>query len=175
MTRRAWPQASVLRVRLFGPLGKSRVGEGSLDRSFKSRGKINLGAGGPNGFFLMLGSGGLTNNCRGRQLGSYKPQRFVAGFDPGASNNGPAMAGAIESRNADAAAAECLNSLLRSKVRRFLMGTGTAKSFTIFRSPVRQFFDCLFRTLIAMQHAFAHRLAIIMARNLGELGKRFWP
>src|SRR5436190_21995568 len=103
MTRRASLQVSVLRAKRLGSLGKSRVGEASPDRSFRSRGRINFGAGFPNGFLLMRGSGGLANSGRVRQLGSYNSQRFVAGFDPGVSNSDPAKAGAVESKIANAA------------------------------------------------------------------------
>jgi hypothetical protein len=99
----------VLRLKRLGSFGKSGVGEGVPDWSFRSRGRISLRAGFPKGFFLMLGSGGLANSCRGLQLGSYKSQRFVAGFDPGVSNNDPGIAGVAKSRIADTATAECLN------------------------------------------------------------------
>lgn len=93
--------------------------------------------------------------------------------------------------------------LVTLQVRRSLAGTGTATPFTIFRGPVGQFLDGFPGPLIAVQdpfaqnpgggillqfwvsrdcrgffgstNAFAHRLAVIMACNLGKLGKRFRP
>ncbi len=82
------------------------------DRSFRSRGKIKFLAGFPNGLFLLPGSGGLANNCRGLQLASYKSQRLVAGFvlGPG-SNSDAAMAGASRNKIANVNTAKYLNTL----------------------------------------------------------------
>ena len=114
------------------------------------------------------------------------------------------MAGAVAIKNANAATAECLNSLLRSRVRRSLIGT--VAPFTIFRGPVRKLVNGFLGALVLVQNAFtqnlgagvllqfgvggdrrrffggfnaiaalAHLLAIIMASNFSKFGKRFRP